>query len=307
MATSDLRGCIFDIQRFSIHDGPGIRTSVFLKGCPLNCRWCHNPEGISGDPALSFLPAKCIGCGYCFRVCPAGAHRMEDGRHALDRERCRTCGACTVECYAGALELIGRDVTVGEALAEVLRDRAFYDTSGGGLTLSGGEPTLQIDFAAALLAAAREERLHTCVETCGHATWQRLERLLPLVDLFLYDFKETDPARHAEFTGVGNALVLENLRALCRRGAKVLLRCPIVPGCNDREEHFQGIAALARELPQLEGVELMPYHRLGLSKLDRLGQARQPLVDQPTPPPEMIRGWIRRMAELGVTVANSPG
>jgi glycyl-radical enzyme activating protein len=320
-------GHVFEIQRFCIHDGPGIRTTVFLKGCPLRCLWCHNPEGMASDNALSFLPEKCIGCGYCFRTCPRGAHKMTAApqpsastpaasasaapaagnapseKHELDRDLCVVCGACAKECYAKALELIGRDVTVDEALAEVLRDLPFYETSGGGMTLSGGEPLLQIDFSAALLEAARATGLHSAVETCGFAPQDRLERILPHVGLFLYDIKEMEPARHAEFTGVSNDRILANLRFLHDAGAAVLVRLPIIPGLNDRDDHFRAVAALAAELPRLQGFEVMPYHALGTSKLRRFGQEDRLGVIR-SPEPETVRGWVLRLRSLGVTVRN---
>ena len=300
-------GYIFDVQRFSIHDGPGIRTTVFLKGCTLRCVWCHNPEGVDAAPQLSFLPERCIGCGYCARVCPNDAHRVEPERgHVLDRERCTVCGACARECYAGALELVGREATVEEVLETVLRDRPFYERSGGGLTLSGGEPLMQIDFAEALLRGAKEEGLHCAVETCGYVDWGRFERLLPLVDLFLYDIKETDPARHAEYTGAPNEGILRNLRTLCARGAAVLVRLPIVPGLNDRPDHFRAVAAIARELPGLLGFEMMPYHRLGTGKRDRFGLAPDGLADTEAPDAATVAGWVRTLRELGVEVVHEP-
>ena len=302
--THDVTGNIFDIQRFSIHDGPGIRTTVFVKGCPLRCVWCHNPEGIDGEPVLSFLPNKCIGCGYCLRACRQAAHKIIDGVHHLDRDACEACGKCTEECYAGALELVGREVTVGEALDEVLRDRPFYETSGGGMTLSGGEPTMQIEFSAALLEAAKEAGLHCCVETCGHCSYDRLDRIRPMVDLFLYDYKATNDERHRELTGVSNKLIIENLRKLHDSGSAIVLRCPIIPGTNDGDEHFEGIAALAAELTDLGGVELMPYNPLGESKVDRMGLDAAGRPRPTTPEPETIAGWASRLGALGVTVVS---
>lgn len=302
MKPSELSGVIFDIQRFSLHDGPGIRTTVFFKGCPLHCRWCHNPESISPEPQLFFMPEKCIGCGYCFRVCPQQAHRMEGGIHVLDRARCNHCGRCAAECYARALEAVGRMATVQEVMAEVIADRPFYETSGGGMTLSGGEPTRQLEFSRALLEAAREENIHTVIETCGFCKWSSIESLLTLVDQFYFDYKETSPALHKEFTGVDNALILSNLRALCRVGAKVRLRCPIIPGLNDSEEHFAGIAALCRELPQIEGAEIMPYHMLGLGKLSRLGvqpSQENDLSTVATPEKQEVAIWKERLVALG--------
>ena len=299
-----MTGLIFEIQRFSIHDGPGIRTTVFLKGCPLNCLWCHNPEGLTREPLLSFLPSRCVGCGYCFRVCPEGAHAMRGETHVLDRARCRVCGKCVAECHAGALELVGREVAVEEVLAEVLADKPFYETSGGGMTLSGGEPLMQPDFAEALLKAAKSEGLHNAVETCGFAEWERFERLLPWVDLFLFDLKETEPERHAELTGAPLAPILRNLCDLYARGAKVLLRLPVVPGYNDRPEHFEAVGAICRDMPDLLGVEVMPYHRLGEGKRERLGLPADGRPDIEPPTREAVAEWVKALRGAGANVLN---
>ena len=297
-----MTGMIFDIQRFSIHDGPGIRTTVFFKGCPLNCRWCHNPESKTLRAQLSFNPERCIGCGACFQRCPRQVHTLIGEIHHIDRQRCLACGSCTESCHAEALELVGRRVEVGEVITEVLKDRPFYETSGGGMTLSGGEPLMQIDFAFALLEHARQESLHTAVETSGYAEWKELERIRPLVDLFLYDIKETDPRKHREFTGVDNVRILDNLRELHAAGSRVVVRLPLIPGWNDSDAHFRGIAALARELPRADGFEIMPYHRLGESKLERLGLSGdgRPACDAPSR--ETVEAWIERLVELGVPV-----
>jgi pyruvate formate lyase activating enzyme len=302
---SDPTGLIFDIQRFSIHDGPGIRTTVFFKGCPLRCLWCHNPEGISPRRHLSFVPAHCIGCGYCVRVCPRQVHVMDPEKgHLLRRERCLVCGECTRQCYAKALEVVGREVSVAEVLSEVLRDRAFYETSGGGMTLSGGEPLMQIEFTAALLRAARAEGLHTVVETCGHVPWEHLERVLADVNLFLYDVKETDPERHVRFTGVPSALIQGNLRTLHARGGKIIVRLPIIPGLNDRLDHFAAVAELAHELPGLLGFEIMPYHRLGTAKRERMGLSEEGGHDFAAPEPEQVAAWAKDLRSRGVKVLN---
>jgi pyruvate formate lyase activating enzyme len=300
-----VNGRIFDIQRFSIHDGPGIRTTVFFKGCPLACIWCHNPEGVRYEYMLSFLPNLCIGCGFCFETCPNGAHQMAKGQHVLDRDACQVCGACCEGCFSGALEFIGRDASVEEVLAEVLRDVPFYETSGGGMTLSGGEPMMQPSFSEALLEAAKQEGLHCCMETCGFAPFPLFERILPYVDLFLYDVKETDEERHVTYTGQSNRLILENLKALHDRGAQIVLRLPTIPGYNDRLDHFQAIAELVRVMPGLAGVEIMPYHSLGTSKLDRLGLDREDREKSQPPEREAIRGWIEQLERQGVPVLNA--
>ncbi|MBI2504922.1 MAG: glycyl-radical enzyme activating protein [Candidatus Latescibacteria bacterium] len=298
-------GRVFEIQRCSLHDGPGIRTTVFLQGCPLHCVWCHNPEGIPVRPLISFQADKCVGCGHCFNVCPHGAHAIVEGLHVLDHQRCEVCGTCLEGCYARAMEGVGRQVSVAEVLELVRRDQPFYQTSGGGLTLSGGEPTLQFGFVRALLQAARAEGLHCCVETCGFGPAAHFAELLPLVDLFLFDLKETDEERHRAFTGVLRGPILENLRLLHDRGGRVRLRLPLVPGYNARPEHFAAVAELARSLPGLEGVELMPYHRLGTGKLERLGLEAKDRLEIEVPDEAVVEAWVAAFAALGVQVLNT--
>ncbi len=302
---SYITGRVFEIQRFSIHDGPGIRTTVFLKGCPLQCAWCHNPEGMDPGKRLSFQPEKCIGCGFCFDACPRDAHRMVDGRHVLDRDRCEDCGTCAEECWAQALESVGGERTVRDVIDEAIRDRPFYDASGGGLTLSGGEPMVQIEFALALLEAAGNEGLHRCMETCGAVPAEALEKAIPMVDLFLFDIKDTSNSHHLKHTGSPNTRILANLRFLHDRGAMVRLRLPIVPGFNDRQDHFAGIASLVRTLPDLQGVEIMPYHPLGLDKDERFALPRR--VGLPDSPADqsVLRDWIDQLEALGVQVTNA--
>ena len=266
-----IQGRVFDIQRFSIHDGPGIRTTVFLKGCPLRCRWCHNPESIQPGPILSYVAARCIGCSACVAACPHGAHRVEVGQHVLDRARCVGCGACAAACCGGALDLVGREMEPQAVLDVVLRDQSFYQASGGGMTLSGGEPTMQADFAQALCEGAKGLGIHCAVETCGYTDPAYLERLAGVVDLFLFDLKETDPRLHEEFTGVPLAPILANLRRLHDLGASVVLRLPLVPGLNDRTDHFEAVARLVNTLTKLKGIEQIPYHPMGQSKLERFG------------------------------------
>ena len=297
-------GMVFDIQRFSVHDGPGIRTTVFLKGCPLRCFWCHNPEGIARGQELSFQPDRCIDCGACLETCRRDGHAITaEGRHVLVRDRCEICGRCATQCYARALEIVGREMSVQDVVSEVRQDQPFYETSGGGMTLSGGEPLEQFEFCLALLREARQAGLHNCLDTTGLAATERVLRTLPLVDMYLFDVKDTDPDRHRAHTGVGNELILANLRRLHAEGAAIRVRVPLIPGANDREDNFRGIARLAAELPNLEGIELMPYHGLGAGKLTRLGRPEDPR-DVRTPDAATINGWIDRLAGLGVTVKN---
>jgi glycyl-radical enzyme activating protein len=265
-------GLVFDIQHFTIHDGPGIRTSVFLKGCPLRCLWCHNPESQASGVEIFYLPEKCIVCRACGEVCPEGAHHFENDLHRLDRSICVRCGACVLECYSGGLERVGQEMDVDTVLAEVLADQPFYRTSCGGLTISGGEPMQQFDFTRALLQSAKAAGLHTCLETSGCSSRERYLDIAPLVDLFLFDVKETDPELHRQFTGVSNHAIRENLLALDHSGARLVLRCPIIPGLNDRLEHLAGIAELANRLQNVEEIHILPYHPLGSSKSQRLGK-----------------------------------
>jgi len=294
-------GLVLDVRRFSIHDGPGIRTTVFLKGCALSCRWCHNPESQSrGAEALVRL-GRCIRCGACVEACEHGAVSWEEGGPVTDRADCAACGACAAVCYAEAREIAGREMTVGEVLAEVERDLPFYLESGGGVTLSGGEPLLQPEFAAALLRAAKGRGIHTALDTCGHAPWEVLDRLRDAVDLFLYDLKLMDDERHRRFTGVPVAAILDNLRALSAAGHAIVLRVPVIPGVNDDDANLDALADCASGLPHLAGVDLLPYHHIGMEKYARLDRSYA-LPDTRPPSLERMDAVADRLAGRGLPV-----
>lgn len=267
-----MEALVFDIEKFAVHDGPGIRTVVFIKGCPLRCVWCHNPESQSFKTELFFTPEKCIGCGWCVSACQQKCHLIQDGRHLFDREKCVACGRCASKCYAEALEVVGKRMSVEEVMKSVLADKLFYDNSNGGVTLSGGEPMANIEFTYELLKASKTAGLHTCIETCGFAPPDNVHALLPLVDLWLWDVKAT-PEMHKRLTGVEFQLILDNLRMIDEEGAKMWLRCPLVHGVNDSNEHLLQIAKLASSLHGCERIDIEPYHPLGEGKAQRLGRS----------------------------------
>lgn len=275
-------GWVFDVKRFSVHDGPGIRTTVFLKGCPLRCLWCSNPESQRMEPQIVFWNERCIRCDACLAVCPQSAIVADEaGRKQVLPECCDLCGRCLEECYAGALEQIGRLMTVDEVLSLVEEDNPFYEESGGGVTLSGGEPMAQSRFSQRLLQGCQEQSIHTTIDTCGYALWEDWQALLPYLDLILYDLKEIDPNRHRRFTGVSNELILDNLRRLALTDKMVIVRRPVIPGYNDDQESIHALARFVRELSTIHEIHLLPYHRFGRGKYERLGK-EYPMGDTPS-------------------------
>jgi pyruvate formate lyase activating enzyme len=260
-------GLIFDIKRYSINDGPGIRTTVFLKGCPLHCRWCHNPEGQSFAPEVMIRASRCLkDCSECLAVCPEGALSKKGAIPVLDRFRCTACGECAQTCPAQAIEVVGRLWGAVELVGEIEKDRVFFEESGGGVTFSGGEPLSQPEFLDEVLGLCRKQRVHTAVDTCGLAAPEVLERIAAAADLFLFDLKTMDEQKHIVFTGKSNRLILENLRRLAAKGKKTVVRIPIVPGINDDVENIRRTAAHLGTLDGVSEISLLPYHRLGRGK-----------------------------------------
>lgn len=247
-----MKGFIFNIQKFCVNDGPGIRTTVFMKGCPLRCAWCHNPESQLCEPEIMFYKEKCTGCGRCVGITVADKDFI---------------------CYSDAKEICGKEADSDEIIKEVLKDKIFYENSGGGMTLSGGEPLFQLDFAISLLKAAKKNGLHTAMETCGFANESAVRSAAEYTDLFLFDYKESDPRLHRKYTGADNKRILENLNILNSLGKKIILRCPIIPGFNDRDGHFAAIGKTADSLENIERVEIEPYHSLGVGKYAALDRA----------------------------------
>jgi len=299
-------GIVFDIRKYSIHDGPGIRTTVFFKGCPLHCWWCHNPEGQSPEVEIILRSARCIRCGACVEACPHGAARLGETGPEVQRERCERCGECTLVCNAEARQVVGREMTVAQAMAEVERDIPFYDESGGGVTLSGGEPLAQRDFALGLLEACKEREIHTALDTCGFASWDTFERVRGHVDLFLYDLKVVNDARHRQFTGISNSLILTNLQELSERGHPILLRMPIIPGVNDDEVNIRQTGEFVASLPRSHSLELLPYHHAATSKYAGLGH-EYPLPDTRPPSEERLGQIAEILRACGVQVKNPSG
>ncbi len=281
MATAEAAtGLIFNVQQFSTDDGPGIRTTVFMKGCPLRCAWCHNPEGLAPHPELMWHDTRCIGARECLRVCPIAAEPGQSSRPVLnltpagmeiDRARCTVCGKCAEACPAAALEVIGRQWSMDELLAELVKDRVFYETSGGGITFSGGEPMQQPDFLCRVLPGCKEAGLRVALDTCGAVAWERYERVLPFVDLVLFDLKIMDPVRHRAATGVSNELILENARRLAARGVPLWVRTPVIPGYTGDRENIVALADFIRTcLATVERWDLLAYTNLGKPKYHRL-------------------------------------
>jgi pyruvate formate lyase activating enzyme len=273
---------ITNIQGFSIHDGPGIRTVVFFKGCPLACRWCANPECLSGTPRIGFIETLCAGCGKCLEICENNAIQRIEGRHRIDYSLCTSCGRCSENCFYGALIRYGESMTVSEVWDEVRRDKMFYEESGGGVTVSGGEPLLQPEFVKELFELCRRDAIDTCVETCGFVDQDALLSVIPVTDHFLFDLKQMDADIHRKYTGLGNDQILENAALVVQQGLDVIFRQPLIPGVNDSADNIEATAQFLSKLGKnARKLQIMPYHRMGQSKYRALN-------------------WVSAMEEIGV-------
>jgi pyruvate formate lyase activating enzyme len=300
--TTTIQGRLFNLQRCSVHDGPGIRTTVFFKGCPLSCDWCHNPEGIGATPELMLHAERCFSCGACSEVCPITEAGAAPAGSSWNAAACLRCGSCVEACPADARELAGRMHDVRELVDLVERDRPFFEASGGGVTFSGGEPLDQPDFLTACLRACRERGLHTAVDTCGLAPRDLMFEVADLADLVLYDLKHMDSEAHRRHTGVGNRQILDNLRLLSTTQTEIWVRVPLIPGVNDGVAHLEDLGAFLASLPRRHRVVLLPYHAIAAGKTTRLGVSAV-FTAYPTPDTAMLGAVQQRLQNFGLEVA----
>lgn len=296
-----MRGVVFDVKRYSVHDGPGIRTTVFLKGCPLSCAWCHNPESQAREAELVFWSDRCVGCGTCEAVCPESAIAVSSDGVTTDPALCRRCGRCAAACPAEARQMVGRTMTPHEVMEVVLRDRLYFDESGGGVSFSGGEPLMQRAFLMELLRLFRGEDVHSVVDTSGLAPAAAILEMAEWADLILYDLKIMDTDRHRRFTGVGNEAILSNLELLMSTGALVEIRVPVIPGINDDDENFRRMDAFLTTLPRRPRVALLPYHRGARGKHERFGRVFA-LGDLAGPSAERLSELVAGLSGMGYDV-----
>ncbi len=276
-------GIVFDIKRYAIHDGPGIRTTIFFKGCPMQCRWCQNPEGIAKEPEVIFWENRCSQCDDCLNICSYDAIIKKGNTKYIDKKKCNLCGECVKVCSTEALEIVGKDMSVEEVINEIERDVIFFDESGGGVAFSGGEPLFQHDFLNNLLKQCKERDVHTAVDTSGYCPYQAIETVQDKVDLFLYDLKVIDNRVHIEYTGVSNEPILENLKKLSSNGNNIVVRIPIIHGVNDNVTHIEDIADFLLPLKNIKEINILPYHNFGVSKYMRLSSPGMVIENFPEP------------------------
>jgi pyruvate formate lyase activating enzyme len=297
-----IKGTIFDIKKYAIHDGPGIRTTIFFKGCPLRCWWCHNSEGLKLEPEIIFKENRCIkGCSECIGVCQRGALSQSDQCIVIRRDKCNLCGECIQACPSEALQIIGRKMTVAEVMKEIEKEMVFYDESGGGVTFSGGEPLMQPEFLETILKECKEKNIHTALDTSGYASSEVMDKISDKVGIFLYDLKIMDDEKHKKYTGVSNRLILENLRKLASRGSKVAIRIPLIPGINDDEDNINKTAELIHSLEIIKSISLLPYHKAGREKYKRLNLLDKMSKTQ-APSAERVKEIMKSLKRHGFSV-----
>lgn len=297
-----VKGTIFNIMRYSVEDGPNVRTTVFLKGCPLRCRWCHNPESRSGRKELVFRAERCIACGECVKACPQEAIVEADGGLRTLTERCDLCGKCIEVCCSEARYIIGREVTVDEVMPEIRKDIPFYEESGGGVTFSGGEPLMQPEFLEELLKACKAEEIHTAVDTCGAADFEIFKLIAPFVDLYLYDLKLLDDVRHERETGISNTRILGNLSKLCETDAKVTIRIPIIPDINDDDGNISALGSYISTLASVPDIQILPFHEAGMEKF-RLLEIECDMPPIKPPSREQLEKIADKLRRFGLRVS----
>lgn len=295
------QGIIFDFKKFSLHDGPGIRTTVFLKGCPLNCAWCHNPESISPKIEIHYQMERCFLCGECVSVCSNEALSFANQQLVRNLELCTCCSACVEACPAEAWQQVGQWMTVAQMMTEIRKDRVYYEESGGGVTFSGGEPLFQPDFLADALAACKAEGLHTAVDTTGFTAWKNLERIQKNTNLFLYDLKCMNSEKHRIFTGVPNEIILENLKSLVELGSSIIIRIPLIPGMNDDVQNIEETGQFLRKIGNVQQVDLLPYHNIALHKYEQM-QKKYELRQVLPPSAEQIQAIQMKLESFGLKV-----
>ena len=296
------KGIIFDVKRYAIYDGPGIRTTLFLKGCSLRCQWCHNPEGIESKPEIMLRPSRCAKeCNECVSICPQDAISKDGNTIEIDKAKCDLCRKCEDVCVYEALEVVGREVAVQEVMEEIEKDRIFFDESGGGITFSGGEPLMQLDFLEALLKEIGKKNIHVTLDTSGYVSFKDLDRISDKVDLFLYDLKIMDDEKHEKYTGVSNRLILDNLRKLAGREKSVAVRIPLISGINDDDQSIQKFVEYLLSLKNIKQINLLAYHKGGCEKYKRLRKEELPKTFQ-SPSDERIEEIKKVFADSGFSV-----